>query len=45
MLALPIETTDAGQRRYRGTFNMYLEAGYRELQTIENMHLMWLDLN
>lgn len=45
MLALPIEAPGAEQRRYRGTLHMYLEAGYRELQTIENMHLMWLDLN
>jgi hypothetical protein len=23
MLALPVETADAGQRRYRGTLHMY----------------------
>lgn len=45
MLALPVEALGAEQRRYRGTLHMYLEAGYRELQTTENMHLMWLDLN
>ena len=45
MLALPAEAPGAEQRRYRGTLHMYLEAGYRELQTTENMHLMWLDLN
>ena len=44
MLALPIEAADAGQRRYRGTLHMYLEAGYRELQVEDNLHTMWLDL-
>ena len=44
MIALPVETADAGQRRYRGTLHMYLEAGYRELQVIDNLHTMWLDL-
>jgi len=45
MLALPIEAADAGQRRYRGTLHMYQEAGYRELQAVDNLHMMWLDLN
>ena len=44
MLALPIEAEGAGQRRYRGTLNMFQEAGYRELEANGGMHVMWLDL-
>jgi hypothetical protein len=44
MLALPIETGGAGEQRYPGTLHMYLEAGFSELQVIDNMHVMWLDL-
>ena len=43
-LSVPIETADAGQRRYRGTLHMYLEAGYRELSVEGNQHTVWLDL-
>lgn len=44
MLALPVETADAGQRRYRGTLHMYQQAGYREIKVEDNLHIMWLDL-
>ncbi len=44
MLALPIETDSARQRRYRGTLHMYQEAGYQEIQTIDHLHVMWLEL-
>jgi len=44
MLALPVETEGAGQRRYRGTLHMYQEAGYRELEAVDGTHIMWLDL-
>ncbi|MEA4938461.1 MAG: GNAT family N-acetyltransferase [Christensenella sp.] len=44
MLALPVETADAGQRRYRGTLHMYQQAGYRECKVEDNLHIMWLEL-
>ena len=44
MLALPVEAENAGQRRYRGTLHMYQDEGYRELQAIDQLHIMWLDL-
>lgn len=44
MLALPVEAPGAEQRRYRGTLHMYLEAGYRELKAVDNLHSLWLDL-
>ena len=44
MLALPIKAEGAGQRRYRGTLNMFQEAGYRELEANGGLHVMWLDL-
>ncbi|NLI53604.1 MAG: GNAT family N-acetyltransferase [Clostridiales bacterium] len=45
MLALPFESPEAQERRYRGTLNMYLEAGYRELSVDGSVHVMWFDLN
>ena len=44
MIALPVEAEGAGQRRYRGTLHMFQEAGYRELEVIDHLHVMWLDL-
>lgn len=44
MLALPIETQSARQRRYRGTLHMYQEAGYQEVSSIDSLHVMWLPL-
>lgn len=44
MLALPVETQTAQQKRYRGTLHMYQQAGYEELQTIDQLHIMWLRL-
>ena len=44
MIALPIESETARQRRYRGTLHMFQEAGYTEVETIEQLHVMWLDL-
>ena len=44
LLALPIEAPGAEQRRYRGTLHMYQQAGFRELETVDAMHVMWLDL-
>ena len=44
MLALPVEADGAGQRRYRGTLRMFQEAGYRELEAHDGLHVMWLDL-
>ncbi len=44
MIALPIESPGAEQRRYRGTLHMYQQAGYREIHTDGNLHVMWLEL-
>ncbi|PKM41353.1 MAG: GNAT family N-acetyltransferase [Firmicutes bacterium HGW-Firmicutes-9] len=44
MLAAPVDAPGAEQSRYRGTLHMYQEAGYKELQTIDQVHVMWLDL-
>jgi hypothetical protein len=44
MLALPVEAPGAEQRRYRGTLHMFQQAGYKEVQTIDQLHVMWLDL-
>ena len=44
MLALPVESDDAKQKRYRGTLHMYQQAGYEELQSIDQLHIMWLGL-
>jgi len=44
MIALPVEAPGAEQRRYRGTLHMYQEAGYREIESIDSLHIMWLDL-
>jgi len=44
MLALPVEAPGAEQRRYRGTLHMYQQAGYKEVQSIDQLHVMWLDL-
>ena len=45
MLALPVEAPGAEQRRYRGTLHMFEQAGYKEVQTIDQLHVMWLDLH
>ena len=44
MLALPVEAPGTEQRRYRGTLHMYQQAGYQELKAIDQLHVMWLDL-
>ena len=44
MIALPVEAPGAERRRYRGTLRMYQEAGYTEVETVERLHVMWLDL-
>jgi len=44
MLAIPVESPGAEQRRYRGTLHMYQQAGYTEMQTIDQLHIMWLEL-
>lgn len=44
MIALPVEAEGAGQRRYRGTLHMFQEAGYRELEVIDHLHVMWCNL-
>jgi GNAT superfamily N-acetyltransferase len=44
LIALPIEAPGAEQRRYRGTLHMYEQAGYRDLKSVDQMHIMWLDL-
>ena len=44
MIALPVEAPGAEQKRYRGTLNMYRQAGYHELYGNGSMHIMWLEL-
>jgi len=44
MLAIPVDAPGAEQRRYRGTLHMYQEAGYTEMQIIDQLHIMWLNL-
>lgn len=44
MLALPFESKDFPQKRYRGTPKMYLDAGYRVLDEKEGIFVLWLDL-
>ena len=45
MLALPFESKEFPQKRYRGTPSMYLEAGYRVLDERDGIQVMWLDLS
>ena len=45
MLALPVEAENEKQKRYRGTLHMYQQEGYQELQTIDQLHIMWLKLS
>lgn len=44
MIALPFENPEKPQKRYRGTPNMYLEAGYRTIGQTEDTAVLWLDL-
>ena len=43
-LALPVDRPMAGERRYRGTMNMYREAGYREIDRRDAVVVMRKDL-
>lgn len=44
MIALPFDSKETPQKRYRGTLNMYLDAGYREIASEGAVHVLWLDL-
>ena len=44
MIALPFESKETPQKRYRGTLNMYLDAGYREIASEGAVYVLWLDL-
>jgi hypothetical protein len=43
-IALPIDRPMADEKRYRGTLNMYREAGYREDGRHDAVVVMRLDL-
>jgi hypothetical protein len=43
ILALPVTGGEA-QRHYRGSLNMYLENDFKEVDAIDDLHIMWLDL-
>ncbi|MEN6338947.1 MAG: GNAT family N-acetyltransferase [Clostridiaceae bacterium] len=44
MIAVPFESKETPQKRYRGTLQMYLDAGYREIAAQGSVHMLWLDL-
>lgn len=44
MVAFPFEDAQKPQKRYRGTTNMYLAAGYRQIGQTESTPVLWLDL-
>ena len=44
LIALPFDDPKAPQKRYRGTYNMYLEKGYTCLDTFETVKVLWLEL-
>lgn len=44
MIALPFEDKESPQKQYRGTKNMYIQNGYKELDFKDDISVMWLDL-
>lgn len=44
VLALPVDIQDDPQKRYRGTLNMYQEAGFAQIQEHGPVRVMWLEL-
>jgi len=44
VLALPVESADEPEKRYRGTMNMYREQGFLEIKKRGGLSVMWLDL-
>jgi GNAT superfamily N-acetyltransferase len=44
ILALPIIVKDEHEKLYRGTFNMYKEFGFEEIEKHDNVSVMWLKL-
>lgn len=44
ILALPIDIKAEPEKLYRGTLNMYLEHGFKEIERHGNLSVMWLEL-
>lgn len=44
VISLPFKSTDDARKQYRGTFNMYRELGFTELDGNGNQTVMWLEL-
>jgi GNAT superfamily N-acetyltransferase len=44
ILALPINDISELEKLYRGTFNMYKEFGFEEIEKHDNLSVMWLKL-
>ncbi|OZV11976.1 GNAT family N-acetyltransferase [Tissierella sp. P1] len=44
VIALPIEIKEAPEKAYRGTFAMYKEQGFEEIERHDSLSIMWLEL-
>ena len=44
VLAIPADIKDKPEKLYRGTLNMYRELGFKEIETHDNVSVMWLEL-
>ncbi len=44
LIALPFEDDKAPQKRYRGSDNMYLQAGFKEIDKADSIKVMWYSL-
>lgn len=45
VIAMPFEAGDSLQKRYRGTFNMYREQGFQEIEKQDGVSVMLLDIS
>ncbi len=44
VVAAPVDMKDDLEKRYRGTLHMYEEMGFKCIQQIDTLSVMWLDL-
>jgi GNAT superfamily N-acetyltransferase len=44
VVGCPFGESDMAEKRYHGTFNMFLECGFKEIQRNGNMSIMWVAL-
>lgn len=44
IIVAPFDNPSEPEKRYRGTWNMYLEAGFREFARDEDVRILWKDL-